>query len=360
MLIPTVGKTLAILLCVFLLGGAAAMPVAAQTAATSPSAADDFIPEIPLPGLFEGAQKMNNNLMANYIRAMFVYFVWVVGIVATTMVVYGGIKWVGAAGNPGQIKDARDIIDSAVIGVIIALTSIVLLNIINPKLTSLNITGLNPVVKINADFNDANGCYENIQCPTGMVRAQCEQCYDVMGSGCTAYAPIDRDGCAGAAGGSFYGVCCRNADSSQCTGISGSDLAQKKFSPCHPVSLDVALPTGQSGTLDCGVASGDNALIGLKCATGGCLIIPTGKACTESAKCGKCILPGTSYTFSGSKDPQLDCPVTLKFVSTTPCGATAPGVDIGIGPCNGVCSINLPKKQDGQCTPTPASCLPLK
>lgn len=175
MFVKTVGKTLTILLCFAVLGGGLALPVMAQTSPAAPSA-DDFIPEIPLPKLFEGPQKMDNNLMANYVRAIFIYFVWVVGIVATVMVIYGGIKWVAAAGNPGQIKDARDIIDSAVIGVIIALTSVVLLNIINPKLTSLNIAGLNPVV--NKEFGleppliykDADGnCFPSNLIPCGLV-----------------------------------------------------------------------------------------------------------------------------------------------------------------------------------------------
>ncbi len=104
-----------------------------------------FTPEIPLPSLFTGDIKVDNTLLANYIKALFVYFIWVVGVIAVVMIVYGGIRWVAAAGNPGRIKEARDIIDNAVIGVIIGLVSFVLLNTINPRLTKLSLPGVTNV-----------------------------------------------------------------------------------------------------------------------------------------------------------------------------------------------------------------------
>lgn len=96
-----------------------------------------FNPEIPIPGLLTKAFAIAPTSIGEYIRAIFVYFIWIVGIVAVVMVMYGGIKWVAAAGNPSRINDARDTINSAIIGVIIALTSVVLLNVINPQLTTL-------------------------------------------------------------------------------------------------------------------------------------------------------------------------------------------------------------------------------
>ncbi len=104
-----------------------------------------FIPELDLPGVFSGPQTSDSGLLARYLRAVFIYFIWVVGIVAGVMVVYAGVRWISAAGNPGQIKEAREILDGAVIGVIIALTSVLLLNIINPRLTELTLPGIAPI-----------------------------------------------------------------------------------------------------------------------------------------------------------------------------------------------------------------------
>lgn len=142
--------------------------VYAQTPATT---VESFNPEVPLPGVFEGGQDADDTLLSKYIRAIYIYFIWVVGIIATVMVIYGGIRWVGAAGNPGQIKEARDIIDNAVIGMIIGLTSVVLLNIINPKLTQLAIPKLSKVQEaLTIGMRATTICPGNLQVNCGEVR----------------------------------------------------------------------------------------------------------------------------------------------------------------------------------------------
>ncbi len=101
-----------------------------------------FTPELTIPGLLDGTWTISSSSIAEYIRVIFIAFIWLVGTLATFMVIYGGVRWVAAAGNAGRINDARNIIDNAVIGLIIALSSIVLLNIINPNLTSFSSVNL--------------------------------------------------------------------------------------------------------------------------------------------------------------------------------------------------------------------------
>lgn len=96
-------------------------------------------PELTIiPGLFEAGKAftITPTSIADYIRILFIAFIWSVGILATFMVIYGGVRWVAAAGDAGKIRDARSTIDNAVIGLIIALTSVVLLNVISPTLTT--------------------------------------------------------------------------------------------------------------------------------------------------------------------------------------------------------------------------------
>lgn len=104
-----------------------------------------FIPELDIPGEFSGPQDVDNNLFGRYVRAIYIYFIWIVGIVATFMIVFAGVKWVAAAGNPARINDARDMMNNAIIGVIIGLTSVVLLNLLSPRFTSLSIPGTTSV-----------------------------------------------------------------------------------------------------------------------------------------------------------------------------------------------------------------------
>lgn len=165
-------------LMMVVLGGVLAHPVQAAAASSDKTPCETgttfcFKPEIPIPGSIfnDTALVVDNSLLANYVKAIFIYFIWVVGIVATVMVVYGGIRWVAAAGNAGQIKEARDIIDNAIIGVIIGLCSVVLLNIINPKLTKLSLPGMHMTVsEYVAGLHVGTVCKQDLDVECGKIR----------------------------------------------------------------------------------------------------------------------------------------------------------------------------------------------
>lgn len=119
------------------------------------SEAIQFTPEVPIPGVFEGNQTVDENFTAKYIRGLYIYFIWIVGVLATFMVIYGGVKWVTASGNPSRINDAREVINNAIIGVIIALLSVVILNLISPQFTTLGLPSLPGVKQNTAYFSTA-------------------------------------------------------------------------------------------------------------------------------------------------------------------------------------------------------------
>ncbi len=118
-------------------------PVRAANVITDPLQAAQkpitITPEVPIPGVYTGQQTIDNNGIARYIRAIYVYFIWTVGILAVVMIMFGGISWIAAAGNAGRINDARETINNAIIGLIIALTSYALLYVINPELLNLSL-----------------------------------------------------------------------------------------------------------------------------------------------------------------------------------------------------------------------------
>jgi uncharacterized membrane protein len=115
-------------------------------AATSDTAPKKFTPELPLPGIFTEANN-DSSLMSVYIRATYIFFVWIVGLLGVIMIIYGGIRWVAARGNAGQIKEARETVTNAIAGVMLALLTVVLLNTISPKLTNLATLNLGSSVK---------------------------------------------------------------------------------------------------------------------------------------------------------------------------------------------------------------------
>ena len=77
-----------------------------------------------------------------FIVGIYVYFSGVAGILATVMIMYGGVKYVISMGNPSRMGDAKDTIFSAVVGLVLVLGAYVLLNLINPNITQLEVPGL--------------------------------------------------------------------------------------------------------------------------------------------------------------------------------------------------------------------------
>ncbi len=117
-----------------------------------------FKPQIPLPGsaLFNGQEiVITGSTLGEYIAALYVFMVSAIGILATVMVFFGGIKWTLAAGDMGKIQDAKETISSAIIGVILALTAYLLLLTISPKLVKFTSLTLTPVKGIAQEFNES-------------------------------------------------------------------------------------------------------------------------------------------------------------------------------------------------------------
>ncbi|MBI3115691.1 MAG: hypothetical protein HYZ09_04360 [Candidatus Kerfeldbacteria bacterium] len=106
-----------------------------------------FTPQIPIPGTpgFAGAHPITENTIGEYFQALYIYFISAVGVIAITMIIYGGFRWITAAGNPSRIQAAQDTINSALIGLVLALTSYLILNSINPNLVRFRIPVLVPI-----------------------------------------------------------------------------------------------------------------------------------------------------------------------------------------------------------------------
>lgn len=83
--------------------------------------------------------------MACFIADIYRYLAGVAGILAVVMMIYGGIKYTVSFGNPSTLQDARDTVSSAMIGLALVLGTYVILNFINPALTSLKVPYLSDI-----------------------------------------------------------------------------------------------------------------------------------------------------------------------------------------------------------------------
>ncbi len=90
-----------------------------------------------------GGYKLEEDTNINEIIAWLYYFIISIsGISAFAMLVKGGFMWLSSAGNPSALGEAKDIITSAILGLILILASFLILQVINPELTTLKIEEL--------------------------------------------------------------------------------------------------------------------------------------------------------------------------------------------------------------------------
>ena len=109
---------------------------------------------------FSGNQEINfsqvksTKPIAEYIRVIYRYAIGIVGILAAVVLMIGGVLWIVAGGNATQIGEAKAWIGAALTGLVLALTSYLILSTVNPALVNLQITqipGVEPVVEVTTN-----------------------------------------------------------------------------------------------------------------------------------------------------------------------------------------------------------------
>jgi hypothetical protein len=88
-------------------------------------------------GISVGTQvgdKIVSTLLGEYIRDIYKYAVGIVGILAAVVLMFGGVVWLTAGGNQTRIGEAKAWIGASLTGLIIVLTSYMILYTVNPDL----------------------------------------------------------------------------------------------------------------------------------------------------------------------------------------------------------------------------------
>lgn len=116
------------------------------------SAALNYTPLENLPG-FEG----EIGDFATYFKNLYLLALWIVGISALFMLVVGGFLYLSSAGNTSLVGTAKKTIYGALIGLVIALISWLLLDTINSDLTNLKLSGLSGAVGGAGSTNGGGG-----------------------------------------------------------------------------------------------------------------------------------------------------------------------------------------------------------
>jgi hypothetical protein len=92
---------------------------------------------------FPGFYKADNTTVVNdlpgFIVSLYKFGIWTVGIAGLLMLTIGGFMYMSSAGNTSTASNAKGIITDAIIGIIVAMCAFLILYVINPDLTSINI-----------------------------------------------------------------------------------------------------------------------------------------------------------------------------------------------------------------------------
>ncbi|MFZ4648272.1 MAG: pilin [Patescibacteria group bacterium] len=105
-----------------------------------------FTPQIPIPNTemsgtvdvgHPSGTKMVSDLFPKYIGAFYRYGLSIVGIIATVMLMAGGILWLTSAGNDGKVSKGKEMIFSSLAGIALLYGSYLILSTINPQLIQL-------------------------------------------------------------------------------------------------------------------------------------------------------------------------------------------------------------------------------
>ncbi len=113
----------------------------------------DFQVEIPgLKKLADVSCQPNQDCaipwIGEYTKGIYNYLLAIVGVIASIVLMAGGVIWLTSGGDSGKVGQAKDLILGAIIGMIILICSYLLLNQINPGLVNLQNINVKTVKKI--------------------------------------------------------------------------------------------------------------------------------------------------------------------------------------------------------------------
>ncbi len=106
----------------------------------------------------------SEDILSLYVKYFFNLSIWIAGIIALGALIYGGVRYLTSTGKPDAMASAKDQITAVFFGLLLLLSSYIVLSILNPELIVLKIPKLEliEVVSLTKCTTDAN-------CPAGQI-----------------------------------------------------------------------------------------------------------------------------------------------------------------------------------------------
>ncbi|PIR70322.1 MAG: hypothetical protein COU46_02150 [Candidatus Niyogibacteria bacterium CG10_big_fil_rev_8_21_14_0_10_42_19] len=83
-----------------------------------------------------GAGESGGANWSGFLRWLFPAMLTAAALLAVVSITYAGFLWIGAAGNPAAIENAKDRIKGSILGLLLAFAGWLILNTINPALVN--------------------------------------------------------------------------------------------------------------------------------------------------------------------------------------------------------------------------------
>jgi len=106
-----------------------------------------FAPQVAIPGMdYDKIQPTGTTKpLGEYIKGIYNYGIGIVAILATVVMMIGGFQWIIAGGSGEKIGEAKAWITAALSGLVLALSSYMILSMINPGLVKLQVLEIKPI-----------------------------------------------------------------------------------------------------------------------------------------------------------------------------------------------------------------------
>lgn len=134
----------------------------------------EFKPQVPIPGLDYSKVQSSGSTKAigEYVKGIYKYAIGIVGILAAVVLMFGGVLWLTAGGNNEQITSAKAWIGASLTGLVLALSSYMILATINPALVDFRVTGIDTVKPTTE--NAISCCQWADSCADNYTKEECE------------------------------------------------------------------------------------------------------------------------------------------------------------------------------------------
>ena len=124
-----------------------------------------------------GMQNSSTTSPGQFVQGFYQFSIFVSGILAFAIIVYGGIKYMASGGNPSSAHEAKEWIEAALLGIVLLAAAVLILKVVNPQLTNLSLPTLTPAT-VPTSTASTQQAWSSTNPPQNTSQADCDNyCY---------------------------------------------------------------------------------------------------------------------------------------------------------------------------------------